>query len=53
MADHMSSASYIQTQVTLTVSADTSVKVDTEHSRGREGSRENVVQSVLIELDVL
>lgn len=48
----MSSASYIQTQGRLTVSADTSVKVDTEHSRGGEGSRENVVQSALIELNV-
>lgn len=46
--DHMSSACYNLSWVRLTVSADTSVKVNTEHFRGAEGSRQNISQSALI-----
>lgn len=47
-ANHMSSACDILSLVRLTVSADTSVKVNTEHFRGAEGIRENISQSALI-----
>lgn len=47
-ANHMSSACYTLSWVRLTVSADTSLKVNTEHFRGAEGNRENVSQSALM-----